>query len=282
MDANSKNCIISGATDGIGKRTAEILSEKGFNLGLIGRNEKKGIQVIRDISQKSGNENIHYFNADLSLMSEVKRIASEISKQFPRIDVLINNVGAAFFNETYTQEGFESTFALNHLSYFLLTNLLLPNVNKNGARIVNVASDAHFGVDINLEDIQGIEPYSGYQNYKKSKLMNILFSNELAERLENNSITVNSLHPGFVDSMFGHNNSGLKVLALKCAQKIKAIHVDEGAETSIYLASSPDVEKITGKYFYKMIEKESSPESQNVKKRKEFWTLTEEILEEWT
>ena len=226
---SNKICVITGATDGIGKRTAEVLAGKGFDLGIVGRNKRKGRAVVKDIFDKTGSEKIHYFNANLSLMSEVKRVASEIKEKFQKIDVLLNNVGAAFFNESYTSEGFESTFALNHLSYFLLTHILLENMDtENGSRIINVASDAHFGVDLEFDDVQSIKSYGGYQNYKKSKLMNVLFSYELAERLKDKPITVNALHPGFVASKFGHNNSGLKVWLLKLSQKLKAINVNDG------------------------------------------------------
>ena len=215
-------------------------------------------------------------------MSEVKRVASEIKEKFQKIDVLLNNVGAAFFNESYTSEGFESTFALNHLSYFLLTHILLENMDtENGSRIINVASDAHFGVDLEFDDVQSIKSYGGYQNYKKSKLMNVLFSYELAERLKDKPITVNALHPGFVASKFGHNNSGLKVWLLKLSQKLKAINVNDGAETSIFLASSPEAQNISGKYFYKKKEKKSSMESLIINSRKKLWEKTETMLKEW-
>ena len=279
---SNKICVITGATDGIGKRTAEVLAEKGFNLGIVGRNKKKGRALVKDIFEKTGNEKIHYFNANLLLMSEVKRVASEIKEKFEKIDVLLNNVGAAFFNESYTSEGFESTFALNHLSYFLLTHILLENMDtENGSRIINVASDAHFGVDLEFDDVQSIKSYGGYQNYKKSKLMNVLFSYELAERLKDKPITVNALHPGFVASKFGHNNSGLKVWLLKLSQKLKAINVNDGAETSIFLASSPEAQNISGKYFYKKKEKKSSMESLIINSRKKLWEKTETMLKEW-
>jgi NAD(P)-dependent dehydrogenase (short-subunit alcohol dehydrogenase family) len=211
-------------------------------------------------------------------MSEVTKVAGEIQDKFPVIDVLINNVGAAFFEKTFTSEGFESTFALNHLSYFLLTKLLLDKMNQQSARIVNVASDAHIGSSLNFNDLQGVNPYGGYPNYQRSKLMNILFSYELAHRLNDRPIAVNCLHPGFVASKFGHNNSGFKVAFLKIAQKLKAITVEEGAETSVYLASSPEVEETSGKYYYKRREKESSPESRDKDTRKKLWDVTEELL----
>jgi len=205
--------------------------------------------------------------------------AGEIQNKFPVIDVLLNNVGAAFFEKTFTSEGFESTFALNHLGYFLLTKLLLNNLNsENGARIVNVASDAHFGSSLDFNDLQGVNPYDGYPNYQRSKLMNILFSYELADRLKDKPIRVNCLHPGFVASKFGHNNSGMKVVFLKIAQKLKAITMEEGAETSIYLSSSSEVEETSGKYFYKKMEKQSSPESRDKNIRKKLWDVTEELL----
>ena len=273
-----KICVVTGATDGIGKRTADVLAGQGFVLGLVGRNLEKGKKVVQELSNQYENDNIHYFNGDLSLMSEVKKVAGEIQNKFHVIDVLINNVGAAFFEKTFTSEGFESTFALNHLSYFLLTKLLLGKLNQQGARIVNVASDAHIGSRLNFNDIQGVIPYGGYPNYQRSKLMNILFSYELSQRLKDSSITVNCLHPGFVASKFGHNNSGLKVAFLKIAQKLKAITVEEGAKTSVYLASSAEVKETSGKYYYKMREKESSPQSRDEDIGKKLWNVTEELL----
>ena len=274
-----KICVITGATDGIGKVTATGLAEKGYTLGLVGRNKEKGEGVVSELNEKTRNAGIHYFNADLSLMAEIKKVAGEIQNKFPVIDVLLNNVGAAFFEKTFTSEGFETTFALNHLGYFLLTKLLLNNLNsENGARIVNVASDAHFGSSLDFNDLQGVNPYDGYPNYQRSKLMNILFSYELADRLKDKPIRVNCLHPGFVASKFGHNNSGMKVVFLKIAQKLKAITMEEGAETSIYLSSSSEVEETSGKYFYKKMEKQSSPESRDKNIRKKLWDVTEELL----
>ena len=152
------------------------------------------------------------------------------------------------------------------------------SIKKEGSRIINVASDAHFGVDLDFNDIQGTKPFNGYQNYKKTKLMNILFSYELAERLKNKNITVNCLHPGFVSTKFGHNNSGLKVLFLKIAQKLKAINIEEGAKTSIYLAESPLVNNISGRYYFNKLEKKSSQESLNKDSKKKLWEITESML----
>ena len=208
-------------------------------------------------------------------------ITKNVKPSFFGLPILINKKFLSrkkqFFN-FLKKKGIETRIIIGG-NFVNQTSVKIYNLNsENGARIVNVASDAHFGASLDFNDLQGVNPYDGYPNYQRSKLMNILFSYELADRLKDKPIRVNCLHPGFVASKFGHNNSGMKVVFLKIAQKLKAITMEEGAETSIYLSSSSEVEETSGKYFYKKMEKQSSPESRDKNIRKKLWDVTEELL----
>jgi NAD(P)-dependent dehydrogenase (short-subunit alcohol dehydrogenase family) len=276
-----KTVLITGASAGIGKRTAEKLAAVGTELILVARNKEKTEAVAAEIRSKNPGSQTHVFIADLSLPSEVLRVSKEILQSVPKLDVLLNNAGAFFAKKTMTREGHEATFALNHLSYFLLTNKLLPLLEKSpGARIVNTASQAHVGADIDFDNLQGERKYSGWKAYQVSKLENILFTYELANRLQSSGIpvTVNALHPGFVNSQFGENNSGFLGTALGIAKKMFAIDEDRGSETSFYLCTSKDLDGVTGKYFDECRLKTSSPQSRNVESQKILWEITEKIL----
>ena len=204
---NGRTCLITGATDGIGKEAAIELAKKGCNLILIGRSKEKGEKVVEQIRKVAESHvDIDYFTADLMLMKEVSRVADEIIRKYPKIDVLLNNVGAYFAFRDVTEEGFERTFALNHLGYFLMTKKLLPLVEKSDyKRIVNVSSSAHYGIDFEFDNMNGEKKYSGFDVYKKSKLANVMFTYELAKRVKDKGITANCLHPGFVSTNFGKN-----------------------------------------------------------------------------
>jgi retinol dehydrogenase 12 len=276
---SQKTVLITGATDGIGLRTAERLAEWGANLYLVGRNEKKTKEVVESLSQKFPDVAINYSLADLSIPGEVKRTASEVKSKLDRLDVLLNNVGAFFSKKALTKDGLESTFALNHLSYFLLTHHLLDILkNTPNSRIVNTASQAHVGVDLDFNNLQGEKKYNGWNAYQMSKLENILFTYELAERLKDTNITVNAFHPGFVASQFAENNKGIFTGLLKVAKVFAAINLDKGSDTGFFLCTSQSVEGITGKYFDKSKLKNSTKQSLNVDTRKKLWALTEEIL----
>ncbi|WCL49829.1 SDR family oxidoreductase [Leptospira sp. GIMC2001] len=276
---NGKNVVITGASDGIGKKTAEKLAIAGANLYLVGRNRSKTEAVADRLRKLNVDSNIEVFIADLSLPSQVKKVASEIKSKLKRLDVLLNNAGALFSKKTITAEGHESTFALNHLNYFLLTHELLDLLKASGnSRIVNTASQAHVGAVLDFDNLQGEKSYSGWKAYQMSKLENIMFTYELADRLKDTKVTVNALHPGFVHSQFGNNNSGFLKNALGVVKTFFAMNEDRGSMTSFYLCSSPDVETVTGKYFDKCKIKNSTSESKNIEKRKRLWSTTEEIL----
>ena len=279
MLMKDKICLITGATDGIGKETARCLGKQNAQLILVGRNPKKGEKVRKKLIEKTGNNQIEILTADLSNMKAIRYLAERIYSRYDRLDVLINNAGALFVQREKTDEGFEKTFALNHLNYFLLTKLLLDLIKKGkNPRIINVASGAHIGVTLDFDNLQGKNDYSGWAAYKRSKLMNIMFTYKLAELLKDTQITVNTLHPGFVRTRFGDNNEGMVAAGLKLAKKIGAISTKKGAETSVFLASSPTVKGLSGKYFVKCKPEKSSPDSYNKTYIDRLWKTTEQCL----
>ena len=277
----NKTCIITGGTDGIGKQTAIELALQGFDIGLVGRNGQKGDSVMSEIISKTGNESVRFFKADLLNMDHIKKLADEIQHKYDSVDVLLNNAGAYFSKLKMTDEGFESTFALNHLAYFKITQLLLDIVKEmNPGRVINVASAAHRNAELDFNDIQGINDYKGWSAYGRSKLMNIMFTYECQRRLNTTGVTFNCLHPGFVNSSFGNNNSGFVRYSIKIAKLFFAINLIQGAKTSVYLASSNEVEGISGKYFNQCRIANSSKVSYLENDQKQLWELTEKMLTE--
>lgn len=247
-----KVCVITGATSGIGLVAAERLAAMGARLVLVGRDKARGEAALAQIrrSVPAAQLRIHY--ADLSRLAEMSHLAAEIAALEPRIDVLVNNAGAMFNERRVTEDGLERTFALNHMAYFVLSNRLKERlIAAAPARIVNVASDAHRGNTLDFADLQSAQGYRGFTVYGRSKLANILFTRELARRLAGTGVTANCLHPGFVATRFGDNNSGLFRLGLGFAKQFFALSPEKGAETIVYLASSPDVAETTGIYFAK-------------------------------
>jgi len=274
---NGKICLVTGATDGIGKVSARVLAELGAKVIIVGRNPEKSAIVLAELRSISGNENIDLLMADLAVMQEVRDLAEQVISRYDRIDVLLNNAGGYFTKHEITSDGLEMTFALNHMSYFLLTNKLMELLKYSApARIVNVSSDAHYGVDIEFENLNGEQEYKAWKAYQKSKLANVLFTYELLKKVPGN-ITVNCLHPGFVATNFGHNNGGFFGPVLKIAQRISAINPEEGAKTSIFLCSAPEVKGVSGKYFYKCQPKTSSRESRNMDTGKRLWQISSDI-----
>ena len=272
------NIIITGGSSGLGYRTAFILAKDSKNkIILIGKNKAKGNQAVKSLTNETYNKNISFLQADLSSISETSSLKEKLANK--KIDVLINNAGALFYSRLESVDGIEKTFALNHLSYFILSNLLLKNkIIKNGGRIINVASGAHRGVDINLDDIEMVNKYNGWVCYKKSKLCNILFTKKLSELASKNNITVNCLHPGFVKTSFGTNNTGVIGLIIKFLMTLFAIKVEEGAETIIYLATSDNVKNISGEYFYQSKINKPSNFAENNKSADDLWDLSLKIL----
>ena len=273
-----KTILITGGTSGLGYRTAYILAHESENkIILIGSNNKKGQQAVERLIYETENKNLRFIKADLSSINEIKLLAKDLIKE--KIDILINNAGALFYSRNESIDQIEKTFALNHLSYFALTKLLLKyKVIKNGGRIINVASGAHRGIDVDFNDLEMSNNYNGWKCYKISKLCNILFTKKLSELTSINNITVNCLHPGFVKTEFGKNNKGVISLAIKLLMNFFAITVEEGAKTIIHLANSEDVKDITGKYYYKSKIKQPSQYAENKSSADQLWNKSIEML----
>jgi NAD(P)-dependent dehydrogenase (short-subunit alcohol dehydrogenase family) len=270
--------LITGGTSGLGFYTALTLAEDQDNkILLIGSNKVKGLKAVEEIIKKTKNKKIKYLEGDLSSIKQISMIAKNLIKE--KFDILINNAGALYFSRMESIDKIEKTFALNHLSYFALTNLLLQNKNiKRGGRIINVASGAHKGIDIDFEDLETKKNYNGWFVYKKSKLCNILFTRKLSKFTSDKNITVNCLHPGFVKTEFGKNNSGILGLIIKLLMNLFAIKLEEGAKTIIYLVNSNEVNEVTGKYFYKSQIIEPSSFAQNQKSADRLWNESVKIL----
>lgn len=245
---HGKTCLVTGPTQGIGRVTAIDLARRGATLVLIARDEQKGRALVEEITA-NGNPNVELIVADLSVQAEVRRAASDFLQKHDRLHILVNNAGGIFHERRETKDGLEMTFALNHLAYFLLTNLLLDVMKKSApARIVSVASRAHTRGQICFEDLQSTKSYRGWSAYSQSKLANVLFSHELARRLAGTSVTSNSLHPGVVATGFGTTDRGMWGFVTRLVAPF-LLSPEKGAATSIYLATSPEVEGVTGKYF---------------------------------
>ena len=274
---HGKICVVTGATSGIGLVTAQALARQGATLIVVARHGERGAATVRRIQQETGNSAVELMVADLSAQAQVRRLASEIQQRFVRLDVLVNNAGALFSRRQLSVDGLEMTLALNHLAYFLLTNLLIPPMQAAGsARIVNVSSEAHRRARLDFAELQGQHRYSGWRAYARSKLANILFTYELARRLEGTGIVANALHPGFVATNFGRNTRSI-VSALMRILQLAAISPEEGAETIIYLASSSEIKGVTGEYFVKQKAARSSQVSYDRTAAERLWQVSAEL-----
>jgi NAD(P)-dependent dehydrogenase (short-subunit alcohol dehydrogenase family) len=245
-----KVVVITGATSGIGEVAAQRLAGMGARIVLVARDRTRGEAALKRLrtGDTSLSHSVHY--GDLSRISEMKRLAVEIAAAEPHIDVLINNAGALFAARQTTEDNLERTFATNHMAYFVLTQGLRERLLASSpARIVNTASDAHKGRVLDFEDLQSTMGYSAMNVYGRSKLCNILYTRELSRRLSGTGVTVNCLHPGFVATRFGDGSGGLLSFGVRLA-KTFAISPEKGAETLVYLASSPEVASVSGEYFY--------------------------------
>ena len=276
-----KVVLITGATDGLGKETARALARMGATVIAHGRNPAKAAKTVREIQRETGNANVATLLADLSSLQQTRDLAAQFTATYDRLDVLVNNAGAAFLRRRETVDGCEMTFALNHLSMFLLTNLLLDVIRASApARIVNMASAAHYRGHIDFDDLQRArKKYRFFDAYGDSKLANVLFTYELARRLDGTGVTANALHPGFVSTNIGMNNIPLlgglvrRVIMPLVTEKNAA----DGARTGIYLASSLEVEGVTGKFFIDEQETRSSDESYNEDVQRRLWAVSEAL-----
>ncbi len=275
-----KICLVTGATGGIGLITARALAAQGGSVVLVSRSAEKCADQVAQIKAETGNANIDYIAGDLSLLSQVRQVAEQFLAKYERLDVMVNNAGAVFSSRELTAEGYEMTMALNHLNYFYLTQLLLDQLLASApARIVSVSSDAHRMGSIKFDDLMSEKKYSSFGVYSMSKLANVMFTYELARRLEGSGVTANTLHPGFIASNFGRSNGGLWEPVMRVVQ-LFAISPEKGAETSIYLASSPEVEDATGQYFVKKKPVKSSSASYDVAAQRRLWDVSEQLVKQ--
>ncbi len=286
-----KVVVITGATSGIGQVAAEKLAAMGARIVQVARDKERGQAAIARLNQIAPGISHTIYYADLSRLSEMKRVSAEIAKAEPRIDVLINNAGAMFATRQLTEDGMERTFALNHMSYFVLTQGLRDRlVASEPARVVNTASDAHTAGTVDFDDLQSEKAYRrnlwdglrfggpAFKVYARSKLMNILYTRELARKLAGTGVTANSLHPGFVATRFGDQTGGLIGFGIGFAKRF-ALTPEQGAETLVYLASSRDVATVTGEYFHKRRPAVPSAEAQDDAKAQCLWLETSKIAD---
>jgi NAD(P)-dependent dehydrogenase (short-subunit alcohol dehydrogenase family) len=278
MNQQSRICLITGATAGIGKAAATMLASQGYEMIITGRNPEKLTDTVQGIREKTDNASVHGLLADFSDLGQVRQLAQQFQEKFPRLDILINNAGAYFNKRQRTSYGVEKTLLVNHMAPFLLTHLLLDQLYKSqSARIVNVASNAHEHAQLDLDDLNLEHFYFGFQAYGRSKLANILFSYELARRLKDSPVTVNALHPGRVGTDIFKTDFSIFGGPLKWFMERISLTPEQGADNTVFLATSPDVEGVSGKYFVKRDAVPSAPLSYDEKLARGLWEVSEKI-----
>ena len=274
----NQTVLITGATNGIGKAAAQAIASQGGRVVIVGRNAQKTEDVAAELSQASGNPDIDFLLADLSSMAEVHRLATEFTARYQRLDVLVNNAGAFFMRRQETVDGLEMTFALNHLSYFLLTTELLDTLKASApARVVNVSSGAESGAKVDWDDLQLRRKYRGFNAYALSKRFNLYFTYELARRLAGTGVTANAVHPGSVATGMWTNSFSRLSRLIGPLTRLAMRSPEQGAETVVYLATSPEVEGVTGRYFADMQERYSSRASQDLEAARRAWQISEKL-----
>lgn len=272
-----KTIVITGATSGIGEVAALRLAAMGARIVLVARSPSRGEATLAELEKLAPGRGHKAHYADLSRIADMKKVATEIAASEPRIDVLINNAGALFTSRRLTADGLEYTFATNHMAYFVMTAILRERlIGSAPARIVNTASDAHQAGRLDLDDLQSEKNFLGFRAYGTSKLCNILFTRELARRLKGTGVTANCLHPGFVASRFGDESGGALAPLIRVA-KLFAISPENGAETIVTLASSPQVAQTSGGYFVKSKQATPSTAARNDRLAQALWEKTEAL-----
>lgn len=270
---DGKICMVTGATAGIGKVTAETLARRGALVVVVGRNADKCEAVVAGIRESGGQAEA--IVAELSSQSQIRALAAAFQQRYQQLHILVNNAGAFFMRRQFSEDGIEMTFALNHLSYFLLTNLLLDLLKASApARVVNIASGAHRGNALNFDRLKGERFYMGWVAYGRSKFANIMFTYELARRLEGTGVTANALHPGLVNTRIGSQNNGILGKLFQPLVFSRGISPEEGAGTSIFLATSPEVEGKTGQYYYRGKAIVSDPKTHDLKAAARLWQIS--------
>ena len=273
-----KVVVITGATSGVGRAAAVELARQGAVLLLVARHRGRAEDAEREIRKLSGSNTVSTFFADLSSLAEIRHVAGELLDHTERIDVLLNNAGVVQRSLVMTVDGFETTFATNHLAYYLLTRLLLGRLQQSQpARIVNVASEAHRWCPLDFDDLQNERRYRMFATYGKSKLANLMFTYELARRLEKSGVTVNALHPGWVATHLGLDDGPLS-RAVGALSRICARTPERGADTAVWLASSPEVKGVTGKYFLDRHEIQSNAASRDREAQRRLWEVSAQMV----
>ena len=270
--------VVTGATSGIGKETAVALAKAGATVAVVCRTRDRGEAALAEIRRRAGHDAVSLFVADLSSQRAIRTVAAELQAALPRIDVLVNNAGLALRDRLVTEDGFENTFAVNHLAYFLLTRLLQPTLLASApARVVNVSSEAHRWGSIRFDDLMGEAAYDGWKAYAQSKLANVLFTYELARRLDGTGVTANCLHPGLVGTAFASRGPSLIRILSRLARPLLRSPAS-GAATSVYLASAPEVATVTGQYFAGRRARRSSPASYDRALAARLWGVSERLV----
>ena len=277
-------CLITGATSGIGRASAFELARQGLTVVLIGRNDQKSAKTAEEIISATGNSSVTHLLADLSSQRDIRSLAEQFQSKYSRLDVLINNAGTIAWTRQLSPDGVELTFALNHLSYFLLTNLLLDVlVSSAPARVVNVSSAAHFGATIDLTDVQSSREYRAIRAYRQSKLANLMFTYEMARRIRGTGVTVNAVHPGLVATNLPANGklplSWIANPILRSGMAMIGKGAKQGSETVVYLATSQQVSGVTGKYFVDCAPASSSPLSLDREAAGQLWNISVQLTE---
>jgi len=274
-----KIVLVTGSSAGIGFETAKALAQQGAEVILAARNEDNLKAAVTAIKAATGNDKIRYYTVDFSSQKSIRVLAEKIKKDYTRLDVLVNNAGGVFPDFKLSEDGLEMTIATNHFAYFLLTNLLLDLLKKaDSARIVNVASGSHYRGKIDFESFKKAKGYFIMKAYEQSKLANVLFTAELAERLKGTRITVNCLHPGFVKTEIGNKRTQWYTKFIwSTMTKLAGITAEDGAKTSVYLASSSAVNGVSGKYFDKCKAKEEAPQAKDRQMQQELWRVSEQL-----
>ncbi len=278
-DLKGKVFLVTGATEGIGKAAALDFAKRGATLALVARNPEKGARVVAALEAESGNEQIELFLADLSKRADIRKLADAFQKKYDRLDVLVNNAGAVYKTHELTDEGVELTFALNHVSYFLLTTLLLDLLKKTpGSRVVSTSSGAHRMGKLDLDDVVARKRGgAGFGAYGDSKLANIVFTRELARRLAGTGVTANCFHPGFVRTGFALNNKGIMKSLVKVGASLFARTPEKGAETLIWLATSPEAAQLNGEYLHDKKVASISGRARDNLLATQLWELSEKL-----
>lgn len=273
-----KTCVVTGASSGIGVETARGLAAEGATVWLVVRSEAKGRETMAQIRRTVPDAKLELALCDFASLASIRACGALLREKLDALHVLVNNAGAIHMDYAKSADGFEMTFAVNHLGYFAFTRELLPLLERSApARIVNVASDAHRGCSFDFDDPQCEKGYAGFPAYQRSKLANIYFTYELAERLRGTGVAVNCVHPGVIATGFGRNTPGVFKFLITLGAPFLSTPA-KGARTSLFVATSPKVEGVTGKYFASARERKSSRVSYDEAARKRLWELSEKLV----